>query len=128
MEVDKLDILKSFALAATGLFAGGSILINVVINPALRKLIDIEIARRFWKDSFYRAAKWQGGLWTLTTVAGVAVWFLDESSYRHLWCIGSSVMATIFPYNMFIMMPDANRLLNDTVIKEQGNLITLLNC
>ena len=70
----------------------------------------------------------QGGLWTLTTVAGVAVWFLDESSYRHLWCIGSSVMATIFPYNMFIMMPDANRLLNDTVIKEQGNLITLLNC
>ena len=59
MEVDKLDILKCFALAATGLFAGGSILINVVINPALRKLIDIEIARRFWKDSFYRAAKWQ---------------------------------------------------------------------
>ncbi|XP_063419713.1 uncharacterized protein LOC134704858 [Mytilus trossulus] len=61
-----------------------------------------------------------GLLWTITTVAGGAVWFLDESSYRNLWCIGSSVMATIFPYNILSMMPDANRLLNNTVIKKLG--------
>ncbi|XP_052092388.1 uncharacterized protein LOC127728825 [Mytilus californianus] len=29
-------------------------------------------------------------------------------------------MATIFPWTMLIMMPDANRLLKDTALREQG--------
>ncbi|XP_052095023.1 uncharacterized protein LOC127730601 [Mytilus californianus] len=120
MEVDKLDVLKWSAFAATGMFAGGAIYINIVDMPALKKGTDNEAARRFWKESFLRAAKWQGGLGMIATVTGGAVWFLDESRNRHLWCIGSSVMATIFPWTVFIMKPDINRLLNDNVLREQG--------
>ena len=59
MDINKVDVLKLSTTVLTGLFAGGGIYINIVDIPALRKVPDNEAARRFWKESFLRAKKWQ---------------------------------------------------------------------
>ncbi|KAJ8313738.1 hypothetical protein KUTeg_008299 [Tegillarca granosa] len=118
--MEKTDALKLAAVTSAAFFAGGAVYINIVEIPALFTVKDTVSMRKFWAAMFNKAKKVQGGLGSVAILTGGLSYYFDESDDKWLWAVGAGVMSTIWPWTMFVMIPDINRLLKEDVIEERG--------
>lgn len=96
-------ILKAAATIAVGAFAGGALYINIVEHNA-RMTLDTRACHKEWKESFDRAAVYQGRLALFSASSAIGAYFCNPSKGK-AFLVGGCVMAIIFPYTLFILKP-----------------------
>lgn len=96
-------ILKATATIACGVFAGGALYINIVEHNA-RMTLDTRACHKQWKESFDRAAVFQGRLALLSATTGVAAYYCNPSKGR-AFLLGGCAMGLIIPYTVLILKP-----------------------
>jgi len=96
-------ILKATATIAVGAFAGGALYINIVEHNA-RMALDTRACHKEWKESFDRAAVYQGRLALLTASTAVGAYFCNPAKGK-AFLIGGCAMGLIFPYTLFMLKP-----------------------
>ena len=105
--------LEIFATLAAGLFAGAAIYIDLVEQPA-RKRIDTSAALAEWRPSYKRAAVVQPLLAGIGFLSAVAAWLMGASAW---WLVGGVVLVAVIPYTLIIVLPTNNRLLDPAIDK-----------
>ncbi|MGJ0506407.1 MAG: DUF1772 domain-containing protein [Methylocystis sp.] len=100
-------IIGSLALAAAGAFAGASLYVNFVEQPARLALSDDALIKE-WEPSDHR------GFIVLAGLAAIAALF-GFIAYRELndlrWALGALVMLASWPYTYLAIVPLNNRIL-----------------
>jgi hypothetical protein len=96
-----------FALVFSSAFAGASLYLNLVEQPARLALDDSSMMRE-WAPSDRRGFALIGGLALLAALAGLAA-FAQASDIR--WLVGALIALASWPYTYFIVVPLNNRLL-----------------
>jgi uncharacterized membrane protein len=91
------------------LFAGAAIYINLVEHPA-RLECGVELAATVFAPSYRRAAIMQASLAILSTLFALLTWLLGGS---WLWLLGSSLIFSVVPLTIIVIMPTNNQLLSD---------------
>jgi hypothetical protein len=105
--------LEIIATLAAGLFAGAALYIDLVEQPA-RKRIDTSAALAEWRPSDKRAAVVQPLLAGIGFLSAVAAWLMGACAW---WLVGGVVLVAVIPYTLIIVLPTNNRLLDPAIDK-----------
>lgn len=100
-----LQILQFLAAFCAALFAGAAIYINIAEHPA-RMLTDAAVAQ--WASSYKRATLMQAPLALVSSICGVAAWFLGAND---TWLVAGCLIGAVIPFTLIVIMPTNNRLL-----------------
>lgn len=101
-------ILLTIAIAASGLFAGAAIYINLVEHPA-RLSCGTQLAVREFGPSYKRAAIQQASLAVLGCAAGsVAGWQQSDAAIT----VAAVVFGLVVPFTLVVIAPINHRLLD----------------
>ena len=101
---DVFPFLRTVATVTAGMFAGGSVYINVVEHPARMAIEDTKSCHSQWMQSLDRAGVFQRRLALISAVSGVGAYFCNNSKGLP-YLIGGGAVACIFPYTLFILKP-----------------------
>jgi hypothetical protein len=110
------------ATLASGIFAGASLYINVVEQPA-RLSCGIELAVTEWRPSYKRGAAMQAPLAAIGSLAGFVSWWSDR---RLGWLVGGAALLLVIPFTFIVILPTNKRLENrelDLRSDEAGHLL-----
>jgi len=99
------SILKASTTITVGLFAGGSVYINIVEHNA-RMTLDTKACHKSWKESLDRGGKFQSRLALVTGLTAAGAYYCKPSKSL-TFLIGGCAMFAIFPYTLFVLMPAA---------------------
>ncbi len=103
----RVSAMGLVALILATLFAGAAIYILVAEQPARLALADAPLLRH-WQESFPRAARIQGGLAVLASLAGaLAFWRVRNP----LWLVGAALMLANLPFTLIVIAPVNDSLL-----------------
>ena len=102
-----LAIAQFLAVAATALFAGAAIYINLVEHPA-RMGCSTEIAATVWGPSYKRATVMQASLAIIGFLGGFAAWLLGAGL---MWLVASLFILAVIPVTLLVIFPTNNKLL-----------------
>jgi hypothetical protein len=105
-------LIGQLALAASAIFTGAAIYVNVVEQPA-RLTLDIKSLLTEWKPSYHRATIMQSSLALITGALGISAFF---AAWDWRWLVGAALILAPWPYTIFIIMP-TNKLLKATALE-----------
>ncbi|WP_227357325.1 DUF1772 domain-containing protein [Haladaptatus salinisoli] len=108
--------------AATGLFTGAAVYINLVEHPA-RMQSGLEAAMTQWVPSYKRATRLQVPLALIGTLGGLVLWKRDAD---RRWLYGAVCIFSVIPYTFFAILPTNNRLLDPGLDKTADETHDLL--
>ena len=111
-------LLEIIATLAAGLFAGAAIYIDLVEQPA-RKKIDIAAALTEWWPSYKRAAVVQPILAAIGLLSAIAAWLMGGSVW---WLVGGVLLVAVIPYTLIIVFPTNNKLLDPAIVDKDPKL------
>jgi hypothetical protein len=117
-------ISEIVATFAAGIFAGASLYINLVEQPA-RLSCGTELAVTEWRPSYSRGTKMQAPLALVGSVAALAGWWLGAGV---AWLVGGLFLASIILFTVALILPTNRRLQSQTLdlrSEEAGRLLRL---
>ena len=103
---DLFPCLEVLSTVAAGIFAGGSIYINVVEHPARMTLTDTKACHQEWMESFDRASVFQSRLALVSALSGAGAYYCNPKKGLP-FLIGGGLMAAIIPYTIIILKPNS---------------------
>jgi hypothetical protein len=124
------NVLKLLALLSSGMFAGASLYLTTVEQPA-RMSMGASAALEEFRPSYKRAAPQQAALAIVCFVCGVWLAWLTPHSTQHctqrwLWLLGGSLVGAVVPFTLIFMMPTNRVLLDDSRQLDARTLESLL--
>jgi len=93
-------VLETFAIVCAGLFSGAAVYISLVQQPAALEA-GVPMAVAFFPPMYRRAARMQGGLAALGTLAGA----------RWPWLVGAVALASAALFTVLVIKRTNDRLL-----------------
>jgi hypothetical protein len=100
--------LAWIAAGAATLFAGGALYVSLVEHPA-RLATGPPMAVAQFRTSYPRAARLQGGLAVLGTLAAIGAWV---GGGRVAWLTAGGLLGLVVPYTLLVILPTNKRLLD----------------
>src|SRR5262249_1472857 len=94
------------AIVAAGLFAGGSVYIKLVENPA-RVQGGTELAVTEFGPSYHRATVMQVSLAVIGLIAGLGAWISGSGVW---WLIGGVTLGAVMPFTLLVIFPTNKKL------------------
>jgi len=110
------------SLIFTGLFAGGTLFVSLVEQPA-RMASTTASGLEEWRPSYKRAAPLQIILSAVGILAAVAAYFSDRGIAT---LVAAIVLATVFPWTIFVILPVSHQLLDETRTAQAADTDVLL--
>ncbi|XP_068711444.1 uncharacterized protein [Montipora capricornis] len=103
---DLFSCLEVLSTVTVGAFSGAAFYINVVEHPARMTLTDTKACHQEWMESFDRAKVFQSRLALVSIISGAGAYYCNpEKGLPFL--LGGGILATIFPYTLFILKPNS---------------------
>ena len=115
-------ILAWIAAGATALFAGGALYVSLVEHPA-RLATGPPMGVAQFRTSYPRAARLQGGLAALGSLAAIGAWIRGAPGG---WLAAGIVLGLVVPYTLVIVLPTNRRLLDRTLLPDAPETRRLL--
>ncbi|XP_061179116.1 uncharacterized protein LOC133187733 [Saccostrea echinata] len=117
-----LDLAGFAAVGCTAYFSGAAWYINLVHVPTLfRTVHDTKTLLNEWRLCYTLSRKYQGKLAILGSTSAAAVWYFSNASdHRWLWLAGGLTFISVWPWTLLVMIPDINRLLDESVLERKG--------
>ena len=106
MATHMLAFAQFLSTAATALFAGAAIYINLVEHPA-RMGCATDIAHTVWAPSYKRAVPVMASLALVGSFSGFAAWMLGAG---FIWLFASLLIFSVVPVTLLVIFP-TNKLL-----------------
>ncbi len=100
--------LAWIAAGAALLFAGGALYVSLVEHPA-RLATGPPMAVAQFRTSYPLAARLQGGLAAVGTLAAIGAWL---GTGRIAWLVAGVVLGLVVPYTLVVILPTNARLLD----------------
>lgn len=117
-----LEALQIVATAATGIFSGAAIYINVAEHPA-RMECGVALAATVFGPSYRRAARMQAALALVGAVAALLAWRLGAGGS---WLSSGLLIFIVVPFTLIGIMPTNKRLLDPALERESTEAQDLL--
>lgn len=103
---DLFPCLEVVSTVAAGMFVGGALYINLVEHPARMTIADTKSCHKEWMESFDRAKVLQSRLALVSIVSGAGAYYCNPKKGLP-FLVGGGLIATIFPYTLFILKPNS---------------------
>lgn len=103
---DLFPCLEVVSTVAAGIFVGGAVYINLVEHPARMTLPDTKSCHKEWMESFDRARVLQGRLALVSALSGAGAYYCNPKKGLP-FLVGGGLVATIFPYTLFVLKPNS---------------------
>jgi len=103
---DLFPCLEVVSTVATGIFVGNALYVNLVEHPARMTIADTKSCHKEWMESFDRAKVLQSRLALVSIVSGAGAYYCNSKKGLP-FLVGGGLIATIFPYTLFILKPNS---------------------
>jgi hypothetical protein len=100
-----ISLIQLIAVLSATIFAGAAIYINLVEHPA-RMGCSTERAATEWVPSYKRATLMQAPLAVISSVSGIAAWWIGSGLP---WLLGAILIFAVVPYTLLIIEPTTNK-------------------
>ena len=103
---DLFQCLEVVSTVTAGIFVGNSLYVNLVEHPARMALSDTKSCHKEWMESLDRAKVLQSRLALVSIVSGAGAYYCNPKKGLP-FLVGGGLIATIFPYTLFILKPNS---------------------
>ena len=103
---DLFPCLEVVSTVAAGIFVGSALYVNIVEHPARMTVTDTKSCHKQWMESFDRAKVLQSCLALVSVSSGAGAYYCNPKKGLP-FLLGGGLVATVFPYTIFILKPNS---------------------